>query len=63
MISAWHEDTAYLDASGKPAELPIEGADPSFAGLTRKYAGDLPPLALLKELRRVDAVVDEDAIA
>ena len=59
VISAWHEDSSYLDAGRKPLILPIEGAEPSFASLARKYAGDLPANALLKELRRVKAVVDE----
>jgi hypothetical protein len=60
VISAWHEDADYLDASGKPAVLPLEGPAPSFASLARTYAGDLPVNALLTELRRVQAVVDEE---
>ncbi len=59
VISAWHEDVDYLNASGKPITLPVEGTAPSFVALARKYAGDLPVNALLKELRRVNAVVDD----
>ena len=36
--------------------LDIEGDDSSFNALVRRYAGDLPPGAMLKELVRVGAV-------
>lgn len=60
VITAWHEDPMYLNKAGKPAVLPVEGDAPSFASLARTYAGDLPANALLKELRRVNAVVDDE---
>ena len=59
VMSAWHEDPAYLDAHGRPLVLPVQGDAPSFTTLARTYAGDLPVNALLKELRRVNAVVDD----
>ncbi len=48
----WHHDPDYQDDAGNPRILPIEGAVPSFATLVRKYGGDIPSGAMLKELIR-----------
>jgi len=57
ILSAWHLDPAFLDRSGKPAVLPLEGEGASFASLLKRCgAGDLPPTTLLKELRGAGAV-------
>lgn len=48
----WHHDPDYQDDSGRPRSLPIEGEFPSFATLVRKYGGDIPSGAMLKELLR-----------
>jgi hypothetical protein len=37
VISKWGEDSAYLDASGRPAVLTISGRKPSFATLVNEY--------------------------
>jgi hypothetical protein len=60
VITAWHVDPEFLDPQGEPLPLPLEGKTASFNELARRYAGDIPVSALLKELRRVDAVVDTD---
>jgi hypothetical protein len=56
VLSAWHQDAAYLDSTGQPALLFVDGATPSFESLLRSYGGDVPPVALLKELLLVGAI-------
>lgn len=50
VLSAWHQDPAYLDHTGQPRVLDAEGPAPSFSALLTTYAGDIPHGALLKEL-------------
>jgi hypothetical protein len=56
LLSAWHQEDAYLDAVRRPREIPIDGPAPSFADLCGRHGGDLPDSALLKELRAVGAL-------
>jgi hypothetical protein len=59
LLQAWHHDARYLDSSGKPRELEIEGAEiGSFAELAQRYAPGIPLVALIKELRAAGAVAD-----
>jgi len=55
VLSAWVRETAFHDASGRPASLPLDGRR-SFAELVRRFAGDVPARAVLDELERVGAV-------
>ena len=57
VLSAWHQDPEFLDASGQPAPLPMEGEGVSFTVLLRRCgAGDVRPSTLLKELLAAQAV-------
>ncbi len=56
LLTGWYLDTLYVDASGKPRALPFAGSEPSFTGLAQKYAGDIAPITMLRELCRVGAV-------
>ncbi len=56
VLSGWHQDADYVDADGRPRSIPAVGAAPSFEDLCRRYGGDIPYSALLKELRSVEAV-------
>ena len=60
ILSRWHSDKNYLDISGRPLALEFDGAVPSFAGLVKKYGGDIPPGAMRTELKRVGAVREDD---
>ena len=66
VLSGWHQDRAFLDASGAPIELTLhdngdgDGAA-SFDALCDRYAGDMPPTVLIKELLAVGAVVEDPA--
>ena len=61
ILSRWHSDSDYLDSAGRPLTLEFGGATPSFAGLVKKYGGDIPPGAMRTELKRVGAVTDDDS--
>jgi hypothetical protein len=59
LLHAWYHDPRYLDSSGNPRELEVEGADEgSFAELVQRYAPGIPLVAMIKELRAVGAVAD-----
>ena len=61
ILSRWHSDTDYLDSAGRPLTLTFDGVAPSFAGLVKKYGGDIPPGAMRTELKRVGAVAEDDS--
>ena len=56
IIHKWVSDSDYLDADGRPAELPFDGESGSFKSLVKKYGGDIPPGAIRTELKRVGCV-------
>jgi hypothetical protein len=56
LLSGWHQDPDFLE-NGKPAVLAASGPR-SMEALLRRYAGDIPHGALLKELQRAGAVVE-----
>jgi hypothetical protein len=60
IIEKWHSDSEFLDADARPRSLPFDGSTPSFAGLVKKYGGDIPPGAMRTELKRVGAIVEGD---
>lgn len=61
VLSGWHQDTDFIDDQGTPKIIAIEGDTVSFAQLARRYGGDMPASALLKELKRSDAIREDDA--
>jgi hypothetical protein len=56
VLSGWHVDPEFLDAAGEPAVLSAEGEVGSVEALLRRYAGDLPHGAFLKELLKLGVV-------
>jgi hypothetical protein len=60
VIHFWHFDPAFSETPGAPRPLSVDG-DASFAELVRKYAGDIPPGAMRKELLRAGTVTEDDA--
>jgi len=60
ILSRWHSDKGYLDNAGRPLALAFDGTTPSFAGLVKKYGGDIPPGAMRTELKRVGAITEEE---
>lgn len=56
VLSGWHLDPDFLDPNGQPAVLPANGEQRSVAALLKRYAGDLPHGAFLKELQQLGLV-------
>ena len=56
LLSGWHQDPDFTDVDGEPRALVIDGDGASFSELARRYGGDIPPGALLKELQSGDAI-------
>jgi len=56
ILSAWHTDGDFLDAAGSPRVLPPVGEGPSVATLLRRYAGNIPHGAVMKELEQLGLV-------
>jgi hypothetical protein len=50
VLSGWHLDPDFLEPDGRPRVLAATGPAPSFEVLLRRYAGDIPATALIKEL-------------
>jgi len=58
LLTGWHLDAAYLSDSGRPQEIEFTGNEPSFTELAHRYAGDIAPITMLRELQRVGAVME-----
>lgn len=58
VIEGWRNDRAFAARPGKPRRLSVSGPRSPFARLVQRYGGDVPPRAVLDELRRIGAVVD-----
>ena len=57
VLDAWYRLPAYLDANQEPRVIPFEGDEPSFRSLTYEVGGDIPPMAMLKELLAAGSVL------
>jgi hypothetical protein len=56
VLSGWHLDPEFIDSSGKPRAIPAEGEGASLESLLRRYAGDTPHRAVIKELLKLELV-------
>jgi len=56
VISGWTENPEYLHRDGQPRVLPLDGGDTSFAGLVRRFSGDIPTAAMLSVLESSGSV-------
>lgn len=48
----WSSDKSFLDKNGRPRALQMSGGRQSFSHLVKKYGGDVPTRAMLKEMIR-----------
>lgn len=63
VLTGWTENPLFCDDKDKPRDLPFKGDTGSFTDLVRLYSGDVPPRAILDELRRSGAVEEtEDGV-
>jgi hypothetical protein len=56
MLTAWHQDSKYLDKSGNPAPIKFGGSSPSFQHLAKKMVPGIKPSQLLLELERLGVI-------
>ena len=56
VLAGWHLDPEFIDELGKPRALDAKGAGATFEQLVRRYAGDIPVTALIKELVRTRSI-------
>lgn len=57
LLSGWYQDADFVAADGNPRGLALSGEAMSFTELCARYAGDIPVTTMIKELKRVGAVV------
>lgn len=53
IVTGWANDPQFLDKKGEPRPLSIHQKDATFDALVFKYGGDVTPMSVLKELRRM----------
>jgi hypothetical protein len=58
VLHAWHSDPRFLDTDGLPLALRFDGDGPTFSGLVKAVAGDVPSGAVRAELKRAAAVAE-----
>lgn len=60
ILHRWHSEKDYLTESGKPKILDFDGPGMTFASLVRRFGGDIPPGAMRTELKRINAIREDD---
>lgn len=56
VLSGWHLDADFLETDGRPRMLPAAGPGATLEQLLRRYAGDIPATALVKELLKSGSI-------
>lgn len=56
VLEGWYSDPKFRGKSGQPRALSMRGRRQSFESLVRRYAGDIPPKAVLQELLDAKAI-------
>ena len=56
VLQGWITDPAFHDRDGAPKPLPMRGGDVSFEGLVHRFAGDVTPVSVFRELQRAGSV-------
>jgi len=56
ILTGWHVDSEFTDGNGRPKVLPTTGPTGSLPSLLKRYAGDLPHGAVLKEMQKRELI-------
>jgi hypothetical protein len=56
LLTSWHQDPYFLDSSGYPLPLKMQGVRRSFAMLAKRSVPKIHPKRLLSELERIGVV-------
>lgn len=59
VLSIWHSHSDFVDQKHKPRRIPFDGVGATFCELVSRAGGDIPPRAMLVELLRSGAVIEE----
>lgn len=63
LLTLWHRDPAYLDATGAPLPVKMRAARRSFRDLAARSVPDMPANRLLGELERLRAIrIDKNGL-
>jgi hypothetical protein len=62
VLDGWQADPEFLDSSGLPRPLSLQDGNGEFSELVRRYSGDIPPRAILRELNRLELVTSAQKI-
>ena len=57
LLTAWHQDSNYLDNLGNPLPIKRRGSTPSFRSLAERIVPNIDESYLLSELERLGAVI------
>jgi hypothetical protein len=60
VLDGWQADADFIDSTGSPRDLALKSDAAEFGALVRRYSGDIPPKAILRELIRLDLVTASD---
>ena len=60
VLSGWYQDEEFHGDDGRPAALPREGGKGSFESLCHKYSGGVATATMLKELKHVGAISENE---
>ncbi len=60
ILHRWYSEDEFLDAEGRPAVLPFAGQTGSFSSLVKRFGGDIPPGAMKTELKRIEAIKEDE---
>lgn len=60
VLDGWQADADFLDSAGSPRDLALKSDAAEFEVLVRRYSGDIPPKAILRELVRLKLVTVSD---
>ena len=60
LLHRWFTEDDFIDKRGAPKVLPFDGSEISFSELVRRFGGDIPPGAMRTELKRIDAIAEQD---
>jgi hypothetical protein len=62
VVDGWTTDPWFATRTGGPRRIPISGRGATFRSLVRKYGGDLPHRAVLREMLRRNLVSSREGL-
>lgn len=60
ILHRWFTEDEFTDNRGMPRALPFDGEGVTFTRLIRRFGGDVPPGAMRTELKRINAIKEDE---